>query len=246
MTELAEVTTEEVTAETPTAPKRKVIEVQNPTSEEMKALCKDIEVNYDFNVNVKDTMFNFKKSKDKDTGIEMERKPVALAVPYVSVEGIVAILEAGGKGLELLQDAMETVVNAQARELLYEDTTLTAATFPVEKLAWEFIANIPKVQRKGGGIPKEVWEAFTNDYVDVMPEATGKSIEQVANMAKILGNKLSAVRTNKPVIELCVEQLAIYADKAENIEEFQDCVEFLLNKADTLLNISEEELLANL
>jgi hypothetical protein len=236
--------TQEVQADQ--APNLKVIEVQNPTPEEMKALLEDIKVNFDFDVNVKDVMFNFKKSKDKLTGIEVERKPVALAVPYVSVEGIVAILEAGGKGLELLQDAIETVINAQARELLFDDTSLTAATFPVDKLSWEHIANIPKVQRRGGGIPKEVWEAFTTDYTTVMPEATGKTLEQVANMAKILGGKLAAVRTNEPVLQLCVEQLAIYAEKSEAAEEYQECIDFLVNKADTFLNVSSEELLANL
>lgn len=223
-----------------------VITVDNPTSEEMKAILENIKVNYDFDVHVKDVAFHFKKSKDKDTGIETVREPVMLAVPYPSVEGIVAILEKGGKGLELLLEAMETVVNQQARNLLYEDTTLNAATFPVDKVSWEFIANIPKVQRKGGGIPKEVWEAFTSDYVEVMPEATGKTVEQVANAAKILGQKLAPVRTNEPVLNLLVEQLAIYMKTSANAEEYSECVEFLLNKADTFLNVSEEELLANL
>lgn len=223
-----------------------VIEVQNPTSEEMASLRQNIKANYDFNVVVKPVTFNFKKSKDKDTGIETIRKPVELAIPYPSVEGIIAILEAGGKGLELLIESMETVVNNAARDHLYEDLTLTAATFPVDKISWEFIANIPKAQRKGGGIPKEVWEAFTQDYMEVMPEATDKSIEQVARAAKILGNKLAAVKTNQPVLDLLVAQLAIYAEASPNAEEYTDCVEFLLNKADGFLNLSEEDLLANL
>lgn len=226
--------------------KQQVISVENPTPEEMKELTENIKVNYNFDVNVKSTQFNFKKSKDKETGIETIREPVVLAVPYPSVQGIVAILEAGGKGLELLQDAIETVVNSQARDLLYEDTALTAGTFPVEKCAWEFIANIPKAQRRGGGIPKEIWEAFGQDYVEVMPEVTGKSIEQVTNAAKILVSKLASVKTNEPVLNLLVEQLAVYAEKSPNIEEFEECVAFLINKADTFLNIKEEELLANL
>jgi hypothetical protein len=226
--------------------KKQVIEVANPTPDEMKALCADIKVNFDFSVNVVDTMFNFKKSKDKITGIEIERKPLALAIPYVSVDGIIAILEAGGKELELLQDAMETVVKGQAREILGDDFTLTAATFPVEKLSWKAISEIPKVQRRGGGIPKEVWELFTTDYTACMPAATGKSLEQVANMAKILGNKLVAIRTHEAALQLAVEQLTIYAGASENVEEFQECVEFLLNKAENFLNISDEELLANL
>lgn len=223
-----------------------IIDVQNPSKEELAGLVENIKVNFDFDVNVKDVTFNFKKSKDKATGIETIRNPVLLAVPYPSVQGIVDILEKGGKGLDLLIEAMETVVNQAAREVLYDDTALTAATFPVDKLSWEHIANIPKVQRRGGGIPKEVWEAFQADYIEVMPEATGKTVEQVANAAKILVGKLAAVRTNEPVLQLLVEQLAVYTEKSENIEDYKECVEFLVNKADTFLNVSPEELLANL
>jgi hypothetical protein len=223
-----------------------VIEVANPTSEEATQLAHDIKVNFDFDVNVKPVMFNFKKSKDKDTNIETVRKPVQLAVPYPSVQGVMAILEAGGKGLELLLEAMENVVNTNAREILYEDVTLTAASFPVDKLAWEFIANIPKVQRRGGGIPKDTWDAFCQDYCEVMPAAAGKTPEQCANAAKILGQKLQPVKTNEAVIQLLVQQLAIYAEATPNLEEFSDCVEFLLAKAEAFMNVSEEELLANL
>jgi len=223
-----------------------VIKAVNPSNEEMVALLDTIKINYDFDVTTKATQFNFKKSKDKDTGIETVRQPVVLAMPYPSVQGIVAILEAGGKGLELLLDAMESVVNTQARDLLQEDTSINAATFPVDKVSWDVISKIPKAQRRGGGIPKETWEAFGQDYVECMPAITGKKVEQVANAAKILVSKLSGVKTNEAVLNLMVEQLAIYAENSPNIEDFEECVEFLLQKADTFLNVSAEDLLANL
>lgn len=226
--------------------KQNIISASNPTPEEMQGISEAIKANYNFDVIVKPTLFNFKKSTDKISGIETIREAVQLPIPYPSMEGIVAILETGGKGLELLVEAVEAVVNAVARDLLYEDTTFNAASFPVDKLAWEVIANMPKAQRRGGGIPKETWEEFAQDYVEVMPEVTGKTIEQVANAAKILMAKLSAVRTNEPVLQLLVQQLALYAESSPKIEEYQECVAFLLQKADTYLNVSEEELLANL
>ena len=99
-----------------------VISVTNPTTEEMEVLLKDIKVNHDFNVVVKPVNFNFKKSKDKDTGIETVRNTVLLPIPYPSVEGIIEILGAedldaegkptgANKQLELLIDAMEGLVN---------------------------------------------------------------------------------------------------------------------------------------
>lgn len=223
-----------------------VIAASNPTPEEMKALCENIQVNHNFKVDVKGVKFNFKKSKDKDTGIETLREPVELAVPYPSIEGIVAILENGGKGLELLVDAVEDVITAAARDIISNDTSINATNFPIEKITWEAIANMPKAQRRGGGIPKETWEEFSQDYVEVMPAVTGKTVEQITNAAKILQNKLQQVRTNEPVLMLLQEQLAIYAENSPNFEDYKECVEFLLNKADTFLNVSPEELLANL
>ena len=250
--ESTETTTEE--AAIPASPV--TISADNPNKEDMAALCESIKVDYNFDVDVKGTVFNFKKSKDKDTGIETIREAVHLAVPYPSVDGILAILEnkdesgevreGANKGLELLLDAMGDVVNAQARDLLYEDLNLNAGTFPIDKLSWEFIANIPKVQRRGSGIPKETWEAFGIDYCAIMPDATGKNLDQVTKASRILLNKFSQVRTAIPILELMQQQLAIYVEHSPNIEEFQDCVEFLAEKAEIYLNVKPEELLASL
>ena len=225
-----------------------VIVAVNPTKEEMVALRDSISSSYNFNVDVKPVKFNFKKTKDKDTGIVTDRQALELAIPYPSMEGILAILEVddGGKQLELLMDAMADVINSVAREILFDDTKINAATFPVDKLSWEAIANMPKSQRRGGGIPKETWEEFAKNYLEVMPAITGKTVEQIANMAKILANKLAAVKTNIPVLELVVEQLTVYAENSPEVEEYAECVEFLAKKADTLLNINPEDLLTNL
>lgn len=222
------------------------ISAKNPTSEEMVKLCENIKVNHDFKVDVKPVRFNFKRQTDKDTNIETIREAVELAIAFPSVEGIIAILETGGKQLELLQDAVEGIITSVARDIIADDTGINAANFPVGKITWDAIANMPKAQRRGGGIPKEVWEGFAQDYVEVMPAVTSKTVEQVTNAAKILAGKLSAVRTNEPVLELLIEQLAIYTENSPNIEEYKECVEFLLNKAETFLNVSPEELLANL
>ena len=59
-------------ANTPSGPT--VIKATNPTPEEMVALCENIQVNHDFQVDVKPVTFNFKKQKDKDTGLETIRE----------------------------------------------------------------------------------------------------------------------------------------------------------------------------
>lgn len=259
MTELQDYASEAVTEEaessatTEATIKTNIIEVENPSTEEMEVITSGIKANYAFDVDVKPINFTFKKSKDKDTGIETVRNAVQLPIPYVSVQGLIDIIEGASvedgqpnKGLALLMEAAEGIVNTAARNILYEDTALNAANFPIERISWEAIANLPKAQRRGGGIPKEVWEAFATDYCEVMPNATGKTMDQVAGAAKILQSKFSAVKTNLPVLNLLVEQIAVYADSSENAGDYTDCIEFLLEKADTLLNVSEEELLAAL
>ena len=223
-----------------------IIEVQNPTADEMGEIIAALSTDLGEDVDVNSTTFNFKKGTDKDSGAEIDRRPVHLALPSPSVDGIVAILEAGGKGLELLQDCMATVINAQARDILSKDNTLNVNTFPLDQVAWELIANIPKATRKGGGIPKEVWEAFAIDYVAVIVEATGKSVEAVTNAANILKGKLGSAKTNIPVLNFLVSQLAIYAKTSPSAGEFVDCIEFLSTKADLLLNVSDEDLLKSL
>jgi len=225
---------------------RHTIAAPNPSKEEMAELLKNIQVNYDSKVDVKPIQFNFKKNTDKETGIETVRNSVQIPIPFPSVEGVVGILEAGGLQMELLFEAIYKIVTDAAREYLYEDVTFTAATFPIDLVTWDAISKQPKAQRRGGGIAKEVWEGFAKDYVNVMPSVTGKTVEQIANAAKILLGKLAQVKTNEPVLNLLVGQLAIYADNSENIQEYQECVEFLLTKANTFLNVTDEQLLANL
>lgn len=223
-----------------------VIKASNPGAEELVGIIGTIKANYNYDVDVRPTDFNFKKSTDKDSGIDTVRETVQIAVPYPSVQGICAILEAGGKGLELLVEAVESITNAAVRAKLSDDYTLNASNFPVDEVSWEKIANTPKATRRGGGIPKEIWDAFELDYIEVMPGATDKGVEQVTRAAKLLKGKLTAVRTNEPVLNLLVAQLAVYADASPSANDYADCIEFLLSKADTFLNVTDEQLLDNL
>jgi hypothetical protein len=209
-------------------------------------------------VSVEVQKFNFravketKVIKDEETGedkkvtVETKRDPLYLALPAPNAAGILAIVEAGGKELELLLEVVKSVPTQQARAMISEDGKLTLDNFPVEKCDWSAIANMPKATRSGGGIPKEVWEAFCDDYIAVMPEATGKSVDKVKAAAKILQNKFAAIKTQHEILEFMQGQIAIYAESSEKAEEFIDCIEFLLEKIDSLLNVTAEDLLANL
>jgi|SRR5579863_294169 len=210
-----------------------------------EALHKTIVARFNNMVDAKEMKFSFKT--DKETGFK--RPTVELSLPVLSVEGLVDILQNGDtrpKELELVMDALSEVVYDQARSIVNEKEDLTQENFPLDKVTWAFIANMPKAERRGGGIAKETWEEFAKDYIEVMPQATGKKPEQVGLAAKLLSLKFAPVKTQKPVITMLQSQLGIYVTNSPNAEQYADCIEFLNKKAELLLNMSDEDLLANL
>ena len=197
----------------------------------------NVQANFDNTVDKVAVKFNFRRVKDESTGLETKRPSVEIELPLLSVEGIVAAFQAGGKQLDLIVEAVRDVQIARARELINEKEDINAENFPYAELNWEVIANLPKAERRGGGIPKETWEEFAKDYIAVMPSATGKSLDQITNASKILLNKFQAVKTNKPVLKLLKDQIGIYANTSPNAEQYSDCISFLVEKADTFLNL---------
>ena len=211
------------------------------------AINPSIVANFDNTVDFISAKFFFKKVIVPETKEEYKRPTVELEkVPVPSIEGIIKILEAGGKQLELLQEAVQDVVISRARELVNEKEDITAENFPYASLSWEIIATLPKAERRGGGISKETWEEFAKDYIAVMPAITGKDAEKIGNAAKLLLNKFNAIKTNKQVIGYLRDQLALYLNGSPSAETYKDCVEFLDSKAEVLLAADEATLLANL
>ena len=197
--------------------------------------------NFDNKVDLKEFKFHYKKDE-----LGNKRETTELRLPVPSVEGVVAILETGGKRLELLLNVIADATAAQARAILNENTSMTAAQFPTAQCVWEFIANMPEAEKRGRGIPKEIWEDFATDYLAIMPGLTGKSEEQVSLAAKLFLNKFQSVKSNKPVLKKLKEQLAVYTNGSPNAENYVDCVKFLDEKADALLVADEAAMLANL
>jgi hypothetical protein len=200
-----------------------------------------VQANFDKFNDSKEYKFHFKKD---NLGNKRETIELNLAVP--SVEGVIRILETGGKQLDLLLAAVGDVIASQARSILNENEAMIASAFPLEQCSWEAIANMPEAEKRGRGIPKEVWEDFAADYLSVMPGVTGKTEEQITLAAKLLVNKFNSVKTNKPVVKKLKEQLAIYTNGSPNAEQFSDCIKFLDEKAEALLAADEAAMLANL
>lgn len=198
-----------------------------------------ISANHNPMVDTKEMTFNFRKTKDEETGVESKRASVVAKLQIPSVEGIIAILQEGGKGLELLQSAVESVVTDYAKSLLADDSTITSENFPAHLVTFDVIANLPDTDRRGRGIPKEVWEDFLKHYIETMPAIIGKSVDVVKKQAAILAQKFQQLKNHEKKNELLpkfVEMLALYVSNAPDAEQYGAPVEFLLKKAEQFMN----------
>lgn len=188
---------------------------------------------------VKELKFGFRTIKDADTGVETKRPTVEVKLPVLSFEGIVQVLQNGGKQLELLMQAVEGTYADFIKSKLAEDATITSENFPYNEVTWDAIANQPESERKGRGIAKEVWEDFFKDYIAVMPAATGKTDKQIEKQAAVLAQKLNPLKNHEDkatILPKFKDALTVYLNTSKQAETFSECVDFLLKKADTLLN----------
>lgn len=199
-------------------------------------------VNFDNKLDYKEGKFGFRKVTDKETGVETKRNTVELAkIPVPSIEGIVAILEAGGKSLDLLLEAVTEVVLTRARDYINENESVTSDNFDYAVLDWNVIANLEKEDRRSG-ISKETWDDFAKDYVEVMPAVSGATAEQCATAAKIFVTKFAAVKTKKDLIGKLKIRLSMYVEHSSKASEFAEVVELLLKKSDKLIEAKEVSL----
>ena len=203
-------------------------------------------VNFDNKLDYKSAKFNFREATDKETGVKTKRASVELdKLPVPSVEGIIAILKTGGKALDLLLEAVQEVVVSRARDVINDIETVTTENFDYKQVDWNTIANLEKEDRRSG-ISKETWDDFAGDYVAVMPAVSGTTKEQAANAAKIFAGKFASIKSKKDVIAKLKLRLAVYAEHSPKAAEFAECIDFLLKRADKLIQAKEESLEDNL
>lgn len=190
--------------------------------------------------------FRTVKSVDADTGeaVETKRDSLKLSLPIPSWAQVIQIIEAGTaegadvvavNNLQLVQDALQAVIYDQAVSIAKENTSLTSANFPYEEIDWEKIANAPEAERKSRGITKEEWADFAEDYLASMPAITGKDEERIRRAVAVLINKFAPIKADKSSIAIVRDQLVVYAEKASNAGNFLKVIEFLLKKADALI-----------
>lgn len=199
----------------------------------------DIVAKHNNLVDTKEVTFTFRKVKDADTGVVTKRENIIAKLDYPSIEGIVHILNEGGKGLELLQSAVESTINDYVKQCLGDDPSITTDNIVAANYLWDVIANLPDTERRGRGIPKEVWEGFIENYIETMPSVIGKSVDVVKKQAAILGQKFQPLKNHEKKNDLLpkfVEMLTLYCNTNPEAEQYSQVIEFLLKKAEEFMN----------
>lgn len=156
-----------------------------------------------------DLTIRFRKTKDKDGKEVAARDPIDLVVPTLDKDGIIAMLssvkEDGTLSNEatLVIDACAEIVLSRSREvvsdLLADNKEVSLATFPLDAVSWAAIANLPTAERKGRGIPKEVWDAFKEGYVSYFL-AQGFETTKVEAAVGLCLARLQPIKANKPML----------------------------------------------
>lgn len=201
----------------------------------------DTPIQADTSTQPTDFKFNFKTDSAGNKRDSIEAK-----LPVPTVAGLIAILEAGGKQLELLLDVAADTIITQARSILTEPEFLDVTTenfaekFPFSRISWEEVSNLGPKARGGAAIPQEVFDAFSEDFEKIMPALTGKKPEHMALAAKVLKTKFAGkYGYDKGLIAKLKELLAVYFSNTEKKEDFAELVAYLDNRADALLKREE-------
>lgn len=209
----------------------------------------NIHANVDPNTTVKEKKFGFRTIEDKETGTKTKRATVELKVAVLNVNGIIDVLQRGGKELDLLLSAVEEQYDSFIKDMLGSNEALTSENFPLDQVSWAAIANQPESERKGRGIAKEIWEDFVKSYISIMPSLTGMAAKHIEKQAAMFAQKLNPLvnhEQKEKILPQLKNQLTIYLNGAgADAESYAACVMFLMDKCDKILNADKESNLAD-
>lgn len=213
----------------------------------------------DPNSMVDKTELKFRFKKDK---LGNQRPTIEVKADVPSYDGIIEILQKGGKEYDLLKEALVDVVRSAYTAYLGDNETatakeLTAATTKfkikdengvetekeVPAFSWEGIAYQPASDRRASTISDEDWTLFSEDYGQIMPALTAKTQEQVNTALFVFTKKLLPVKTNKEVLKMLQAQFAIYVQNTKKGEQVAEIVELINRKFEVYLTANDVELL---
>jgi len=195
-----------------------------------------------------ETKFSFKTPKltpeeVKAGVVAVKKAPVILTLPLLTGEGLVAAMN-DEKVFNVVLDTVNDLIREAARKQVNdEDAPVTKQEqLKVDLLNIVYIANQPKSAR-GGGISQETWADFEADYINIMPELTGKEITRVKKAAAIFVKRLAPVGNDKPTLKVLQDYLSLWYANTSLQEELAEVFIFLDGKITNLLTKDSSALL---
>lgn len=199
-----------------------------------------------------ETKFNFKQRRITEDGVEVgrTRKQPSLVVelPVPTAEELAEILQSQDEALSkqrtLVVEAVADLIRSQAKAQLDDvidsfgaDETRTVAVSDIDfdKLSLEYIANLEPAQRGARAISNEDWEAFYQDYMQVMVATTGKPEPRIRNHIELF-KKPQKAKQNKDALKVLVEQLDIYMASSASLDDTGEAASRLRSKMSRWLN----------
>lgn len=196
-------------------------------------------------------------AEGKEVGKTKKQAPLVVAIPVPTDQEIVDALMVPDievapkkegdpvtyevpKVKQLIRDAIADIVRAQAKSQLDdvidafgadETKNVSASDIDFDKLSIEYIANLPPAQRGARAIPDEDWEAFYQDYMQVMVAATGKPETKIKTHIELF-KKPTRAKQNKDALSVLVDQLDVYLTASQNLDDTGDCAARLRSKFD--------------
>lgn len=231
-------TTETKTAEQQAAEKAAFMDaVKQEAMEKMNVSSDDILI--------AEHKFTFKGAIDPETNKRGKpRAPLVLALPLPTMDGIIGAISSNSQALEWVQEVIQNEILGHVRDKISGDDPEWRAQEDVDfsKLSISFIANLPKAERTGGGISKEVWEAWATDYREVMVGEFARDPKKAAASCDLLFKKFNPVKTQKKIITILLDELNKWFSKTSMQDQFASCYAFLAEKGQKLLEEDEEKL----
>jgi hypothetical protein len=198
---------------------------------------------------MKAQVFHFRKEKIKDSEgkeIEVFKHPsVTIPIPVPTVEMVKEIFTAPttgdnnrGSEQKFILDLISDAFYSQAREQINnfregvdnpKEKLVTADVIDYSKLTITALANMPASER-GSKVSDEDMAAFLQDYVAVMPQASGKDASKIKAQADILERGLRSVKTDKKVLNVMNDLLTLWAANTANLEEHQEVYDMLTGR----------------
>lgn len=188
-----------------------------------------------------DRDFAKRKAEAEAKGLPLpveKKKTVSILCPLLTLDDIIDFVTADGKEgkmtaiQELIVDTLNTVPTEAVRAQLAAQPVTEEADVSILKLeecTFEYVANQPKATRSRA-LSDEAWSSFTEVYMSVMPEVTGKSEAVIANHIKHYKDGLKAIAKDLGTLTKLKATFDAFTCEPSYVEGNEGVVNYLNNR----------------